>query len=79
LTSTFFLSALKEYLKSFSESLADPEMLTCDFAKLSMPSNLHLAFQALSQFEKQYNVLPQPWDEVCKNSTVIIIFLNLNF
>ncbi len=65
--------------KSFSESLADPEMLVCDFAKLSMPSNLHLAFQALSEFEKQYNVLPKPWDEVCKKSTVIIISYILNF
>jgi ubiquitin-activating enzyme E1 len=44
--------------------LADPEMLTCDFAKMSMPANLHLAFQVLSQFEKQYNALPKPWDEV---------------
>jgi hypothetical protein len=47
-------------------------MLTCDFSKMSMPSNLHLAFQVLSQFEKQYNYLPKPWDEVCKNSTIII-------
>ncbi|CAF3215764.1 unnamed protein product [Rotaria sp. Silwood2] len=48
--------------KSFSESLKDPEMLICDFSKLSMPANLHLAFQALSYFQKQYNALPKPWD-----------------
>jgi hypothetical protein len=50
-----------------------------DFAKLSMPSNLHLAFQILSQFEKQYNRLPNPWDDVCPNSTIIIIPVILNF
>ncbi|UJR08635.1 hypothetical protein I4U23_012894 [Adineta vaga] len=49
--------------KSFSESLIEPEMLISDFAKMSMPSNLHLAFQALSQFRQQYNATPIPWDE----------------
>ncbi|CAF1423228.1 unnamed protein product [Adineta steineri] len=49
--------------KSFSESLKDPEMLICDFAKMSMPANLHLAFQVLAQFEEQYNALPKPWDD----------------
>ncbi|CAF1176997.1 unnamed protein product [Adineta steineri] len=49
--------------KSFSESLIEPEMLMCDFAKMSMPSNLHLAFQALFQFETQYDASPKPWDE----------------
>lgn len=41
--------------------------MVCDFAKMSMPANLHLAFQALSLFEKQYGVLPKAWDEVCLN------------
>ncbi|CAF1279762.1 unnamed protein product [Rotaria sordida] len=49
--------------KPFSESLKDPEMLVCDFAKMSMPANLHLAFQAISNFQKQYNTLPKPWDD----------------
>jgi hypothetical protein len=40
-------------------------MLICDFAKMSMPANLHLAFQALSRFQQQYNTLPKPWDDVC--------------
>jgi hypothetical protein len=40
-------------------------MLICDFAKMSMPSNLHLAFQALAHFQKQNNALPKPWDDVC--------------
>lgn len=39
-------------------------MLICDFSKMSMPSNLHLAFQALSEFQKQYSALPKPWDNV---------------
>ncbi|CAF1335638.1 unnamed protein product [Rotaria sordida] len=49
--------------KSFSDALIEPDLLLCDFSKMSMPSNLHLAFQALSRFEKQYNILPKPWDE----------------
>lgn len=39
-------------------------MLVCDFSKMSMPANLHLAFQALFHFQKQYNSSPKPWDEV---------------
>ncbi|CAF3376655.1 unnamed protein product [Rotaria socialis] len=50
--------------KSFSDSLADPDLLLCDFSKMSMPSNLHLAFQALAEYEKKYNALPKPWDDV---------------
>jgi len=38
-------------------------MLTCDFSKMSMPANLHLAFQAVSRFQKQFNGPPKPWDE----------------
>lgn len=49
--------------KSFSDSLKDPEMLICDFSKMSMPANLHLAYQALPRFLKQFNALPKPWDE----------------
>jgi len=45
--------------KSFSESLANPEMLICDFAKMSMPANLHLAFRTLGQCE----TTPEPWNE----------------
>jgi len=51
------------HFKSFSQSLKDPEMLICDFSKMSMPANLHLAYQALACFQKQYNALPKPWDE----------------
>jgi hypothetical protein len=40
-------------------------MLICDFSKMSMPANLHLAFQVLPEFQKQNNSLPKPWDDVC--------------
>ncbi|CAF3464770.1 unnamed protein product [Rotaria sp. Silwood1] len=49
--------------KSLADSLIEPELLLCDFSKMSMPSNLHLAFQALSHFEERYHALPKPWDE----------------
>ncbi|CAF5227218.1 unnamed protein product, partial [Rotaria magnacalcarata] len=55
--------------KSFSNSLADPDLLLCDFSKMSMPSNLHLAFQALAEYEKKYNALPKPWNDVCKTKS----------
>ncbi|UJR37573.1 hypothetical protein I4U23_030274 [Adineta vaga] len=48
--------------RSFSESLQEPEMLICDFSKMSMPVNLHLAFQVLSRYQKQYKSSPKPWD-----------------
>ncbi|CAF0731325.1 unnamed protein product [Didymodactylos carnosus] len=49
--------------KSFSQSLSEPEMSICDFAKMYMPANLHLAFQALSAYRVKYNGLPKPWDD----------------
>ncbi|CAF5202525.1 unnamed protein product, partial [Rotaria magnacalcarata] len=49
--------------KPFAESLKDPELLVCDFAKMSMPANLHLAFQAFARFKQQYNSPPKPWDD----------------
>ncbi|CAF4348758.1 unnamed protein product, partial [Rotaria sordida] len=63
--------------KSFADALIEPDLLLCDFSKMSMPSNLHLAFQALSRFEKQYNILPKPWDEVRKKTKISILSLFL--
>jgi hypothetical protein len=57
--------------KSFPDALAEPEMLICDFSKMSMPANLHLAFQTLSTFQSQYNKLPEPWNDVCRFRSVI--------
>ncbi|CAF3985601.1 unnamed protein product [Rotaria sordida] len=51
------------HFKSFSDSLKNPEMLICDFSKMSMSANLHLSFQGLSLFQNQYNALPQPWND----------------
>jgi hypothetical protein len=51
-------------------------MLICDFAKMSMPANLHLAFQALSIFQKQNNhALPKPWDEVDQTQSSFRLFI----
>ncbi|CAF1276826.1 unnamed protein product [Adineta ricciae] len=59
--------------KSFSQSLAEPEMLISDFAKMSMPSNLHLAYQALSLFQQRQGAAPQPWDEADANKFLEIV------
>lgn len=49
-------------------------MLILDFAKMSMPENLHFAFQVLSQFEKQFSRLPKPWDEVFQSIFSFYVF-----
>ena len=49
--------------ESYTQTLANPKILDGDFAKFSMPSNLHLAFQVLSTFEQQNGAQPKPWDE----------------
>ncbi|CAF3320403.1 unnamed protein product [Rotaria socialis] len=59
--------------KPFSESLKDPELLVCDFAKMSMPANLHLAFQAFARFKQQYNSSPKPWDDSDADKFVEIV------
>ncbi|CAF0891592.1 unnamed protein product [Didymodactylos carnosus] len=49
--------------KSFSQSLTEPDMLICDFAKMYMPGNLHVAFQALCAYKIKYGEPPKPWDD----------------
>ena len=39
-----------------------------------MPVNLHLAYQALALFRKQYNDSPKPWDDV-RLPNVAMLFL----
>ncbi|KAJ7591324.1 ubiquitin activating enzyme [Mycena floridula] len=46
--------------KSLRDSLAAPEFLITDFAKFDRPAVLHVAFQALSEFETQNKRLPRP-------------------
>ena len=46
--------------KSLRESLAAPECIISDFAKMDRPIILHAAFEALSSFEEQHGRSPRP-------------------
>ncbi|KAI0375552.1 ubiquitin activating enzyme [Pilatotrama ljubarskyi] len=46
--------------KSLRDSLKEPELFVTDFSKFDRPATLHAGFQALSQFEEQYQRLPRP-------------------
>ncbi|OWF35050.1 ubiquitin-like modifier-activating enzyme 1 isoform X2 [Mizuhopecten yessoensis] len=45
--------------KSISESLKAPECVITDFAKFDRPAQLHVAFQALTEFNKAKGCLPR--------------------
>ncbi|TNM87031.1 hypothetical protein fugu_007261 [Takifugu bimaculatus] len=49
--------------KSFSSSMADPEVLMTDFAKFDRPAHLHVGFQAIHAFQKKHSHLPTPWSQ----------------
>ncbi|KAL5110204.1 Ubiquitin-like modifier-activating enzyme 1 [Taenia crassiceps] len=51
-----------DFLEMF-EAYKNPNFLISDFAKLETPAQLHLFFEALSQFEMHYNRVPVPWNE----------------
>lgn len=58
----------KEFnFKTFRESFKNPEILTSDFAKFDRPLQLHLCFQALDVYVKQYSQLPLSRND--KNAT----------
>ena len=46
--------------KSLSQSLADPEIVISDFAKIDRSQQLHLGWQALWSFAKEKGHLPRP-------------------
>lgn len=46
--------------QTLRESLAAPECLLSDFAKMERPPQLHVGFQAISAFKMQAGRLPQP-------------------
>jgi ubiquitin-activating enzyme E1 len=48
---------------SFRESISNPKYVDSDFAKFDRPLQLHLAFQALHEFEAKNNRLPKPRNE----------------
>uniref|UniRef100_A0AAX7US21 E1 ubiquitin-activating enzyme n=1 Tax=Astatotilapia calliptera TaxID=8154 RepID=A0AAX7US21_ASTCA len=54
-------------MKSLSSSLAQPEFLMTDFAKMEFPGQMHLGFQAIHAFQKKHGHLPAPWTQHSKN------------
>ncbi|XP_076447725.1 ubiquitin-like modifier-activating enzyme 1 [Babylonia areolata] len=46
--------------KSIKAAMDAPEILPSDFAKFDRPPQLHIAFQALSEYEKKVGALPKP-------------------
>ncbi|XP_038066998.1 ubiquitin-like modifier-activating enzyme 1 isoform X2 [Patiria miniata] len=46
--------------KSLRQSLAEPEHVITDFAKFDRPGQLHIGWQAIHKFEKDYGTLPRP-------------------
>ncbi|KAH7967635.1 hypothetical protein HPB52_001512 [Rhipicephalus sanguineus] len=51
--------------KAFQESMAKPDFVVSDFAKMSRPPQLHLGFQALQEFQHVHSRLPRPWNKAC--------------
>ena len=47
----------------FSEAFKKPNFLISDFAKIESPAQLHLLFEALSEFEMHHNRFPESWNE----------------
>ncbi|CCL99448.1 uncharacterized protein FIBRA_01466 [Fibroporia radiculosa] len=56
--------------KSLRESLKSPELFITDFAKFDRPATLHAGFQALSQFQAQYQRPPRPRN--AEDATVVV-------
>ena len=46
--------------KSIKAAMDAPEILPSDFAKFDRPSQLHVAFKALSDYEAKTGSLPKP-------------------
>ncbi|KAG8177352.1 hypothetical protein JTE90_028350 [Oedothorax gibbosus] len=59
--------------KSFKDSIAEPEFIMSDFAKMDRPPQLHLAFQALHTFKQNHQRLPKPWNETDAEELVSIV------
>lgn len=59
--------------KSLRESLKTPEFLISDFAKFDRPHQLHLAYQALDEYQKRHNGLPKSWDKTDATSFYEIV------
>jgi ubiquitin-activating enzyme E1 len=53
---------VKLSFKSYDDALNDPEHMISDFAKMERMNQLHLAFQAIHQYEKEKGELPKPYN-----------------
>ena len=53
----------KVAFKSLQESMNAPEFIITDFSKFESPGILHIAFQALHEFNKRNGSSPKPWSE----------------
>ncbi|XP_078399311.1 ubiquitin-like modifier-activating enzyme 1 [Cetorhinus maximus] len=51
----------KLMFKPFGEALKEPMYQITDFGKMDRHGTLHLAFQALHQFVREYGRFPKPW------------------
>uniref|UniRef100_A0A8C3F3Z9 E1 ubiquitin-activating enzyme n=1 Tax=Chrysemys picta bellii TaxID=8478 RepID=A0A8C3F3Z9_CHRPI len=51
--------------KPLSVALAEPDFVVTDFGKFEHPAQLHLAFQALHDFQRQHQRLPRPRGCLC--------------
>ncbi|XP_043564560.1 ubiquitin-like modifier-activating enzyme 1 [Chiloscyllium plagiosum] len=58
--------------KSFGEALKEPKYQVSDFGKANRQGTLHIAFQALHQFVKDYSQLPKPWGKTDADVLVTI-------
>ena len=65
------------FQKAFKDALKEPDFIMSDFAKLDRPPQLHLAFQAVHTFKQKNGRLPKPWNEVCKNISLLKFFIKL--
>ncbi|KAM8934654.1 ubiquitin-like modifier-activating enzyme 1 [Pelodytes ibericus] len=58
--------------KPLKESLLEPEFIFTDFAKFDHPSQLHLGFQALHEFQKKTGRLPKPRNEADSSEVLVL-------
>eukprot|EP01063_Lacrimia_lanifica_P031634 TRINITY_DN5260_c0_g1_i1.p1 TRINITY_DN5260_c0_g1~~TRINITY_DN5260_c0_g1_i1.p1 ORF type:complete len:1052 (+),score=491.14 TRINITY_DN5260_c0_g1_i1:62-3157(+) len=61
---------------SLAESIAAPEFLTTDFAKLEAPATLHQLFLALHEYEKQHGRAPAPHNAADAEAVLALVKAN---
>ncbi|EMP26551.1 Ubiquitin-like modifier-activating enzyme 1 [Chelonia mydas] len=64
--------------KPLSVALAEPDFVVTDFGKFDRPAQLHLAFQALHDFQRQHQRLPRPRSEFDRPAQLHLAFQALH-